>query len=127
LLNELAEATRAAEVITGIVINTALAARRGVISVSPDLTGPSVDELQAALEAQRPQMLRTFGAVTLAGSARTYRTLNDDELRLYVNFQSSVAGRHFNDLCARAIDGALADASADMGRQLGSGKESKPS
>jgi len=118
LLEELLKGTRSAEVMTQITINTSLAAVRGVASVSPQARTLSEGELKAALEAQRPKMMQGFSAMALAGFARTYASLSTEHLRSYVAFLKSDAARQYNDLCVEALDAALTEAAADLGRKL---------
>lgn len=118
LLEEILKETRSAEVMTQITINTSLAALRGVASVSPQPPTMSQGELKAALEAQRPQMMQGFSAMALASFARTYASLPTEQLRRYVAFLKSGAGRQYNDLGIEALDAALTEAAAELGRKL---------
>lgn len=74
LLEELLTETRAAEALTRITINTALAAQRGAASVLPQAPALSAAQVKAAIESQRPQKLKVFGALALAGFAKAYQT-----------------------------------------------------
>lgn len=124
LLEELVKESRAAEAAVQITINGALAAMRGVASVSPNAPGMmSAAELRAALEAQRSQMLQGFSAMTLAGFAKAYEQLPTDSLQSYVTFLKSEAGSHFNDLGIEALDAALTEAAAEFGRRAPSTKD----
>lgn len=118
LLEALLAATHGAEFTTQITINTAVAAQLGVISAAPHLPSPSERELRAALEAQRPQLMKGMSMVLLAGFAKTYATLSVDELQAYVDFAKSPAGSQFNTLCMHALDTALSEAAGEMGRNL---------
>lgn len=118
LLEQMVEATDAAEAMVRITIGTALAAHRGAASVAPDAPGMSAAQLRAALEAQRPQMLKAFGAMMLASFARIYEGLPTGELQQYVDFIRTPAGTHFNDVAMDALEAAVVDATAEMGRRL---------
>jgi hypothetical protein len=61
----------------------------------------------------------------LASFAKTYATLPDAQLRAYLGFLKSDAGRHFNAVAMGAFAAALADASAAFGREL-PGKVKQP-
>jgi len=123
LFKELLKETRAAEVMIEITINTSLAALRGVASVSPQTQTISAAELKAALEAQRPQLMQGFSAMALAGFARAYEPLSTEQLRSYVAFLKSEAGKHYDEVCMQALDAALTEAAADLGRKLPSTKD----
>lgn len=123
LLEELLVEMRAAEALTQITINTTMAAQRGAASVLPDSPAMSAAEVKAALEAQRPQLLKVFSALVLAGFARSYQPLTTDQLNAYVSFAKSDAGSHFNTVCIEALDAALSEAATELGRRLPSTRD----
>jgi len=118
LLGEMVLATRSAEFLTTITVNTALATFKGATSVRPNPAAPSEEQMKAMLQAQRPQMLQAFSQVALAGFARVYAPVAMADLTLYANFLKSDAGRHFNDVTARAFEAAIVDAATELGRRL---------
>lgn len=118
LLADMVEATKAPEAMVQLVIGTSLAAYRGAASVTPGTPGMSLSELRALLEAQRPQLLKAYAALALAGMAITYEPVATGELGAYLDFLKSDAGRHFSDLGNAAVDAAMVEASADFGRRL---------
>jgi hypothetical protein len=118
LLQDLLTATHAAEAIVQITINTAVAVQTGIASVGPNTPGPSANQLRADLEAQRPQMLASFGAMALATFARTYAEVSSEQMRQYVTFIRTPAGAAFNDAAFEALAAALTDAATQMGRSL---------
>ena len=117
-LEELVKVTQSAELMTRMNISGALAVQRGVSSVLPNGTGPTAAELQAALEAQRPQMLAAFTAISMASVVKTYDALPTADLERYVAFQKSEAGRNFHESGVLALEAALIDAAAEFGRGL---------
>ena len=117
-LADIARTVDAAEAITRLVTSTTLATHLGLRSVLPDVPGPTTAELEAALQAQRPQMLQTFGALALAGIALSYQALSDDDLAQYLVFLKSAAGQHANEVSLRALTAAVIAASAEMGQRL---------
>lgn len=118
LLVELVQVSRTAEVVTELTINTTLAAMRGLASVQPDAPADAIEQLGAALDAQRPQMLQGFTVLSTAAFAKTYRGLSTADLARYLEFQKSAAGQHFNTVGARALEAAMVDASTEYGRRL---------
>lgn len=123
LLEELVKETSTAETWAQITINTSLAAWHGAASVSAQAPMLSLGEFKAALEAQRPQMLQGFSAMALALFARAYAPLSTPHLKSYVAFLKSEAGRQYNALGMEALDAALTQAAADIGRKLPSTKD----
>lgn len=118
LLERLSAETRAAETLTQISINIVLAVQRGVSSAQYNAPGPSLAELRSALEAQREELQQTMSGFVLAGFARAYQSLPDEMLARYVAFYRSEAGAHFNLVSITALDAALTEASAALGRAL---------
>lgn len=118
LLEEFVVVTRSAETVTQIAIDTALAAQRGVLSVSPNAPSNAADELRTALEAQRPQLLQAFAGLSLASYAIAYQKLPSAELAQYIKFLKSEPGRHFADVGVKALSAALSEAAAELGRRL---------
>lgn len=119
LLAGIVEATKSAELMVNITINTVLATQRGMASVLPqEQQGPSQQELRATLDAGRTQMLDNFGAFLVAAMARTYTELPTPELTEYLAFLRGDAGRHFSDITGQALDAAMTEASAELGRRL---------
>ncbi len=118
LLDQLLVASQAAEALTQIAINTAIAAQRGAASAMPSEPTVSEAEFQALLQAQRPQLLQMISGLSLAGFAKAYAELPQPQLQAYVAFMKSAAGSHFNTLCLAALDAALTDAANELGRRL---------
>ena len=118
LLEEIVVVTRSAEAVTQIVIDTALAAQRGLLSVTPNSGENSAAEFKAALEGQRPQLLQAFAGLSLASYAIAYSELPTSELAQYTQFLKSEPGRHFTDVGLKAFSEALIEASEELGRRL---------
>ena len=118
LLEEFVVVTRSAETVTQISIDTALAAQRGVLSMTPNSPHDSMDDLRSALEAQRPQLLKAFTGLSLASYATAYAELPTSELAQYTEFLKSEPGKHFTDVGLKAFSAALVEAAAELGRRL---------
>lgn len=118
LLTEFVAATRSAEALTNFSIDTLVAMRQGLSSVTADETGPSLQDLRAALQAQRPQMLETYAMVSTALSALHYASLPDEELAQYLVLLKSEAGRRYTDVGVQALTDALVDSALEFGRRL---------
>ena len=118
LLGELVAATRVAEVLFRITVNTSLAVQRGAEETMSPGPRTTAAELRSALDAERAQMLKAFGVIALAEFARTYATLPTSDLKAYVEFYHSPAGSAYGDASSEALDAALSDAAQEMGRQL---------
>ena len=118
VIAELVKVTRSAELMADLTIETALAVGVGAASVSPGLPSISSKELRMAFEAQRPQMLVAFHAMTMGGFSLAYTTLSTDELKNYIRFLKSDAGSHFNASSSKAFGAALKAGATELGRRL---------
>lgn len=115
LIEQLVTATRCAESMTSMSINGIIATQRGVALAHPEVPGPGVAQLRQMLEAQRPQMLQAFTAMSQALFSRAYAPLTDRELLAYTEFQRSPAGVQFMDASIQAVDAAMTEAAESIG------------
>lgn len=111
-------AARAAEVAALMTINTAVGVQQGLVAVQPGRAGPALEDLRAALEAQRPQLQEGFVAVLLAASALMHEPATEAQLTAYLDFLNSPAGRHFSAVMESVMDTLFLDAATDLGRVL---------
>ena len=122
-LNEMLEASRAAEFTVETLISIVMAIQQGVQAAQPGATLVPTATLRAAMEAQRAVMLQNYSVLFMASFARTYRAVPSADLSQYVAFLKSDAGRHFNGVALAALAAALTDASAAFGHGLPATKD----
>ena len=118
LLEDLLAATHAAEGMVQITISTTVAVQLGAASALQEGRAVSPAQVRAALESQRPEMLKSFTRMSLANFAQTYDPIPSEELRAYLDFIRSPAGAAFNEASLQALDTALTEAAMEMGRYL---------
>lgn len=118
LIENLVESTRAAESITNMTINIAVAVQRGMASVKPDGPAAPVATLREAFDAQRAQMQQAYRGMSQALFADMYQALPDAELASYLEFLRGAAGRQFLDATMQAMEQALVDAAERLGTRL---------
>lgn len=119
LLQQIIVATDSADMMAGIMVNTLVAVHRGVDSmVPPSQTRVTEEQLRAALELQRPQLVEAFTGLSMASLALAYASVPAADLQLYLDFLRSDAGRHFNGMVGQAMDAAMSEAALDFGRRL---------
>jgi hypothetical protein len=118
LLEDLVESSRAAESITAMTINVAVAVQRGMASVKPEGPAAPVATLREAFAGQRAQMLQAYRGMSLALFAEMYQTLPDAELARYLEFLRGEAGRQFLEATMQAMELALVDAAERLGSRL---------
>ncbi len=116
LLSRVVEATRAGPTGADFIVNLALVTQTSMARLNPKVQAPDEAKLRAELDGQRPQLMRAFEAMALAGFALAYRELPDESLAAYATFMSGAAGDHFTDLSARAFEAALLSAFGSLGR-----------
>jgi hypothetical protein len=115
LLTQAVQATRAAEGMVAMQINTTLGVLQGVANVAPSASTPPAHELRRMLEAQRPQMLAQSMGVMLTLFALTYQTASDKALEQYVKFLSSKSGSALSVAMNDALDKSLSGAAQRLG------------
>lgn len=118
LIDSLVEATRAAESITNMTINIAVAVQRGMGSVRPDLPAPPVSELRQAFAAQRPQMLEAYRGMSSALFAEMYSALPDADLARYLAFLQGEPGARYLEATMAATEQALVEAAERLGTRV---------
>jgi hypothetical protein len=119
ILDRFMVVTKAAQTFASLTINTAVAIQQGMAAAVPNKPRPSVQELRAALEAQRPRLLQAYEGIVLASFASTYASVADGPMNEYLTFMQAPAGEHFTDLSMLAVERALLDAAAELGNTMG--------
>jgi hypothetical protein len=118
LLAQTVQATRAAEGMVTLQINSTVAVMQGIANVIPMETTPPAAELRKLLEAQRPQMLASTTGVLLSMFALTYQTASDKALQQYVKFLSSRSGVALSLAMMEALDQSLSNAARLLGSAI---------
>jgi hypothetical protein len=118
LLDQLAQATQAAEGMYQITLNTTLAIQRGMALAAPDEAGPGPREIREQFQTHRTAMLAALTEMARTSMALSYHDLPDRHLREYLGFCRSPAGSQYQGLAMLAIDQALSQAVEDLMRSL---------
>lgn len=126
LIGQMVEATAAGEAITAMVINTGLAIQAGASGVRPESDSADWIEMKAALEQQRPQMLEAFSRLSLGLFARMYEAASDAELKRYLQFLKTPAGRKFTAAGTHAITTVFVEAAVALGQGLAAPRDVAP-
>lgn len=116
LLQSFVEHTRQAEAASNTFLNLMLALQSGVARAMGRQDVPPLQVLRQQMEAQRMQMQQEVGPLVLALAADMYAPLPDADLKAYVDFHASTAGRHFTDVALQALDAAVAASAEELGR-----------
>jgi hypothetical protein len=119
-VEHLANATLSAESAADLTINTMMGILHGLAAGAPGATRDTIDDLKAKLGPQRDRFVEVFRPRIVAEFAAMYQPLSDHELDEYIAFCDSPLGRRYVAASLAALDQALTDAAARLGRQLGS-------
>jgi hypothetical protein len=116
LLQAFVEVSRNAEAASGAILNLMIALQTGLARAMGRMDVPPLQVMREQMEPQRQKMQQEMAPITLSLAADMYATLPDFELRSYLAFQSSEAGRHLTEAVIRAQDAAVAQAAEELGR-----------
>lgn len=112
LLSQLLAETRADEAMVDVSIQTLVATHKGVSAALPGGFELSNAEVKATLMTDREEMRKAYADLIVASFAQAYMPLTDEELKRYVGFLKSPAGKRHTTLALRALHAALDDAEA---------------
>ena len=107
LLARIVEVTRAPQLSADMVINLGVLVPLTLSRFVAVPNLPAEPQLRASMNEQRPQLLKAFEVIALAGVALAYRGIADEALAAYANFLASAAGEHYNDIGERAFEAAM--------------------
>ena len=115
LLSQTVQASRTAEAMAAMQINSTVAVMQGLANALPNPGMPAAAALRKALEAQREQMVAANRGVALSMSALNYQAASDTVLAQYVKFLSSKSGTALTRSVEEALDKSLSAASQALG------------
>ncbi|SMF14722.1 hypothetical protein SAMN02745866_00953 [Alteromonadaceae bacterium Bs31] len=118
LVRELDEANKASVQEVELVLTTQ---KSMMIALRPALPEEArITEAQFAERAEemRPNMLKRYQQVVEATNLYNYQALTDDELRAYIAFANSHAGRNYYRVLAEAIQSAVSYGSGHAGAKV---------
>ena len=111
-------ASHVAELMAEMSIETSVAVVEGVASSAPGASRTPARDLRKMIQAQRPQMEAGLNAMSAAVYARAYNSLSIEEIKRYVRFLKSDAGRHLNAAGTKAVSAAMREGATELGRML---------
>lgn len=119
----LSAATRAAEVRAQILFDIlkAVARQKAGMATSPHTPGRSLqvaDAVTPLVDAERRKAQQSLAGPALKDLFRIYGSLPAADLKAYVEFTESEAGRRFTALCFDALVSTMADATVELDRRL---------
>lgn len=112
LLTQLLTETRADEAMVDVSIRTLVATHKGVSTALPGGFHLTNAEVKATLMTDREQMRKAYADLIVASFAQAYTPLTDGELKRYVGFLRSPAGKRHTALALQSLHAALDDGEA---------------
>lgn len=119
LIRRFTKAIRAGEASASIVINTTVGMTHGVSLVSAHSGTFDVSEIKRKLDSQKAQLIDMYERQSITQFAVIYQSVSDRDLKKYISFAESPAGRRYHAATIQALDIALTQAATEIGRELG--------
>jgi hypothetical protein len=118
LIRQLDAATGLTDFTVDAAITSALATTLGANAVLPPAKQGAENDIRAAVEAQREGLRPEIEMMITASMLYSYQSLGDAELRSYIDFSSSEAGRWYHESVKRALLETLEGAATRVGRTV---------
>ncbi len=77
-------------------------------------------EIQEKVEAQRPQAMAFMQQINLIKFAYLYKDVSEEDVKAYLKFAESDAGKKYFKVRSKALDGAMQEGSSKVGEAMGS-------
>jgi hypothetical protein len=119
LIRRFTKAIRIGEASAAMAINTTVGITHGASMVSPHMKASEVSELKRMLGEHKAKLTQLYEEQSVAQFAVIYQSISDRDLKKYVAFAESPAGRRYHAATIRAMDVALTKAATEIGREIG--------
>jgi hypothetical protein len=117
-LKSLVDATRAAEFVADLSIDMAVAAAYATSIATSRSETPAIKDLRESAMKDRSQVVQAMNTVLLNAYAKTYEKVDDDDLKAYVEFMRSAAGRQFTETIIVAFNRAIMSSATALGKAI---------
>lgn len=118
LLQDFDVATQGTERTVDIALNTHLALLLAASASMPATERPSLEQLMAELEKVRPQLTQTMNLQVAVTNLFIYRDVSDTDMKRYLEFLRSDAGRAYNAAVANGMKEAFIESARRFGEGL---------
>jgi hypothetical protein len=118
LIRQLDAATGMTDFTVDAALTSALATTLGANAALPPAKQGTESEIRAVVEAQRDALHPEIEMMITASMLYSYQSLGDTELRSYIDFSNSEAGRWYHESVKRALLETLEGASTRVGRAV---------
>ncbi len=118
LIRQLDAATGMTDFTVDAALTSALATALGANAALPPERRAAESDIRATVEVQREALRPEMERMITASMLYTYQSLGDGELRSYIDFSNSEAGRWYHESVKRALLDTLEGASTRVGRAV---------
>jgi hypothetical protein len=118
LIRELDAATGMTDFTVDAALTSALATTLGANAELPPAKQGVESDIRASVEAQRGVLRPEIEKMTTSSMLYSYQSLEDGELRSYIDFSNSEAGRWYHESVKSALLSTLEGASTRVGRAV---------
>jgi hypothetical protein len=118
LIRQLDAATGMTDFTVDAALTSALATTLGANAALPPAKQGAESDIRAAVEAQRDALRPEIEMMITATMLYSYQSLGDADLRSYIDFSNSEAGRWYHESVRRALLETLEGASTRVGRAV---------
>jgi len=119
LIKRFTKAIRIGEASASMAINTTVGITHGASLVSPHMKASEVKEIKRMLGEHKAKLTQMYEEQSVMQFAAIYQSVSDQDLKKYIAFAESPAGRRYHAATIKAMDIALTKAATEMGKQIG--------
>jgi len=119
LIRELDKAINASDSTVNTLLGLQEAMFRGITASGPKAQAMSEEELQQMIATMKTTIRSQYEILVIGTMAYNYQTLSDNEIRQYITFAESPAGKHYHKTMMAALDNAIRLAGTSVGTTLG--------
>jgi Uncharacterized protein conserved in bacteria (DUF2059) len=117
-LKALVEATRAAEFVADLSIDMAVAAAYATSIATSRNETPTIKNLRESAMKERTQVVQAMNNILLNAYTKTYEKVDDEDLKAYVEFMRSAAGKQFTETIIVAFNRAIMASATALGKAI---------
>jgi hypothetical protein len=117
IVQEMVDVTRAADFIADLSINMGTAVAYGASLASSEVEVPLKQLRENAMKEREP-MIKVMRDYVLSIYAKTYEKASDEDLKAYIAFMKTPAGKQFTEVIITAFERAFVASAADLGKSL---------
>ena len=118
-MNRIDLATKATDGAVALMQNLGVAMAVAMTANAPAGVAVSVDEIQASMQQNAPNIKAAMQPQVIASFLYTYRSLRTEELNKYIAFAESASGQKYHATAMDALSLAMNNAAKKLGAEIG--------